>query len=127
MVIASAGPSNRAAMGDLMASYMLSRGFQAAIVDGRVRDVAVLRGMELQVWCRGVTPVAAFKNGVGQVGGAVSCCGTAVSPGDAVIADDDGVVVWPADRIAELLELARQRLESDRRRQVEIAAGGELR
>jgi len=70
--------------------------------------------------------VAAAKAGGGRLGGEVRCAGVAVSPGDAVIADEDGVVVWPADRIEELLGLARKRLESDLERQAAIAAGGDL-
>jgi 4-hydroxy-4-methyl-2-oxoglutarate aldolase len=124
LVIASAGPSNRAAMGDLSAASMILRGFRAVIVDGRVRDVAALRTLPLQVWCRGVTPVAPGKAGGGQVGGEVQCAGVSVKPGDVVVADDDGVVVWPADRVEELLERARQRLDSDLARQAEIASGG---
>ena len=49
-----------------------------------------------------------------------------MSPGDVVMADDDGVVVWPAARVEELLERARKRLQSDLERQAEIAAGGGL-
>src|ERR1700730_8762367 len=44
LVVGSGGPSNRAAMGDLVAASMVSRGFRAVIVDGRVRDVAAIRG-----------------------------------------------------------------------------------
>jgi len=124
LIIASAASSNKAAMGDLTAASMILRGFRAAIVDGRVRDVAALRTRELQVWCRGVTPVAPGKAGGGQVGGEVTCAGVSVRPGDVVVADDDGVVVWPAARVEELLERARQRLESDLARQAEIDAGG---
>jgi 4-hydroxy-4-methyl-2-oxoglutarate aldolase len=126
LVVASSTLSDRAAMGDLMAGWMMGRGFRAAIVDGKVRDVAALRTLDLQVWCRGVTPVAAAKAGGGRLGGEVLCAGVMVSPGDVVVADDDGVVVWPGAKVEELLELARKRLESDLRRQAEIAGGGEL-
>lgn len=126
LVVASTGPSNQAALGDLMAAWLVNHGFRAVIVDGRVRDVAALRGLELQVWCRGVTPVAPGKVGGGQIGGEVRCAGVAVSPGDVVVADDDGVVVWPASRVQELLVLAKARLQADLERQAEIAGGGEL-
>jgi 4-hydroxy-4-methyl-2-oxoglutarate aldolase len=126
LVVAAGGPSLRALMGDLMAAWMAGRGFRAVIVDGRVRDVVALRSLELQVWCRGVTPVAAAKAGGGRLDGEVSCAGVAVSPGDAVIADEDGVVVWPAARVEELLGLARKRLESDLKRLAAISAGGDL-
>jgi 4-hydroxy-4-methyl-2-oxoglutarate aldolase len=124
LVVASTGPSARATMGGLMALATVRSGFRAAIIDGRVRDLAEIRSLEsLQVWCRGVTPVASLKDGGGQVGGEVRCAGVSVSPGDVVVADDDGVVVWPAARVEELLTKARARLESDRRREAEISAG----
>jgi 4-hydroxy-4-methyl-2-oxoglutarate aldolase len=127
LVVAGSSGSPRAVIGDLMASWMLGRGFRAIVIDGRVRDVAALRALELQVWCRGATPVAAAKEGGGKIGGEVSCGGVMVSPGDLVVADDDGVVVWPAARIQELLERARARLASDQERAAAIAAGGDLR
>ena len=52
--------------------------------------------------------------------------GVPICTGDLVIADDDGVVVWPADRVDELIELARDRMEKDRERSVRLAEGGEL-
>jgi 4-hydroxy-4-methyl-2-oxoglutarate aldolase len=127
LVVAGSSASPRAVIGDLMASWMLGRGFRAVVIDGRVRDVAALRTLELQVWCRGATPVAAAKEGGGRIGGEVSCGGVMVSPGDLVVADDDGVVVWPAARIQELLERARARLAADQERAAAIAAGGDLR
>jgi 4-hydroxy-4-methyl-2-oxoglutarate aldolase len=126
LVVAPTGPSQRAVMGDLMGAWMVSRGFQGVILDARVRDVAVLRTLDLQVWCRGVTPIAAEKDGGGELGVVVRCGGVNVSSGDLVVADDDGVVVWPAARVEELLDRARKRLESDQARAAEIAAGGGL-
>jgi 4-hydroxy-4-methyl-2-oxoglutarate aldolase len=126
LVVASTGPSTRAVMGDLMAAWMVGRGFRGVILDARVRDLAALRTLDLQVWCRGVTPVAAEKSGGGELGGVVHCGGVAVSPGDLVVADDDGVVVWPAARIPELMKRAKERLERDQERAARIAAGGDL-
>src|ERR1700730_6148972 len=104
LVIASTGPSARAALGGLVALSMASRGLRALVIDVRVRGVAEIRSLDaLQVWCRGVTPVAPRKAGGGEVGGQVRCAGVSVSPGDVVVADDDGVVVWPAARVEELL------------------------
>jgi 4-hydroxy-4-methyl-2-oxoglutarate aldolase len=126
LVVGGSPTSRRAVLGDLFASWIQSRGFRAVVVDGRVRDSASLRTLELLVWCRGVTPVAAAKRGGGRVGGQVSCGGVVVAPGDLVVADDDGVVVWPGERVPDLLELARRRLSSDQERAARVAAGGGL-
>ena len=126
LVIGGSPHSRRAVLGDLFASWIKARGFRAVILDGRVRDVAGLRAMELQVWCRGVTPIASAKAGGGRVGGEIYCAGVRVAPGDLVVADDDGVVVWPAARVPELLKLAQERLQRDQERAAQVASGGEL-
>ena len=126
LVVAGSPASDRAVIGDLMGRWIEGRGYRAIIIEGRVRDVAELRTLKLQVWCAGVTPIASEKEGGGSVGRTVHCAGVEVAPGDLVVADDDGVVVWPRPRVAELLERARSRMEKDRERAVRIAAGGDL-
>ena len=126
LVVAGSADSERAVIGDLMGAWIEARGFKAVVIEGRVRDVGLLRTLKLQVWCAGVTPVAAAKQGGGSAGREVRIGGVAICPGDLVIADDDGVVVWPADRVDELIELARDRMEKDRARSVRLAEGGEL-
>ena len=127
LVVAGSPVSRRAVMGDLVATYLQNQGFQAVILDGRVRDVGELRSLNLQVWCRGVSPIASTKQGGGRLGGEVECAGVTVAPGDLVVADDDGVVVWPGAMVAQLLDLALQRLRNDQERAATLAAGGELR
>ena len=127
LVVGGSPTSQRAVMGDLVATFLQNQGFRAVVVDGRVRDVAELRTLNLQVWCRGVSPVASTKEGGGRLGGEVDCGGVAVAPGDLVVADDDGIVVWPAQMVVKLLELARQRLRADQERAAALASGGELR
>jgi 4-hydroxy-4-methyl-2-oxoglutarate aldolase len=126
LVVAGSPASRRAVMGDLVATYLQNQGFRAVVLDGRVRDVAELRTLSLQVWCRGVSPIASSKQGGGRVGGSVACAGVTVAPGDLVVADDDGVVVWPGTRVAQLLDLALERLRKDQERAAALAAGGEL-
>ncbi len=126
LVVAGSSSSDRAVIGDLMGRWIEGRGFRAIVIEGRVRDVVELRTLKLQVWCTGVTPIAAEKEGGGSLGGTIRFGGVEVAPGDVVIADDDGVVVWPAARAPELLERARERLDKDRERAIRLAAGGDL-
>jgi RraA family protein len=127
LVVAGSPASRRAVMGDLVATYLQNQGFRAVILDGRVRDVAELRTLNLQVWCRGVSPIASTKQGGGRLSGEVECAGVKVAPGDLVVADDDGVVVWPGTMVEQLLDLAHKRLRNDQERAAALAAGGELR
>jgi 4-hydroxy-4-methyl-2-oxoglutarate aldolase len=88
--------------GDLLGSAMLARGCAGVVVDGGIRDVAFLRSIEMPVLARYKTPaqaigrwrVTACQTPV-RVRGALEEWVT-VSPGDLVVADDDGVIVLPA-------------------------------
>ena len=85
-----------------------------------VRDATEIRRLGFKVWCRGTTPTAPLKLSPGRVGGSIDIGGAFVRDGDLVIADDDGIVIWPVDRVAELLERATVRRASDEERIAKI-------
>ena len=72
---------------------------EAVVTDGLIRDSRAVAELGLPVWARGVTPVASRKDGIGGVGGSVVIGGVPVSDGDMVVADADGVVIWPAAEV----------------------------
>ncbi|WP_338257660.1 RraA family protein [Dictyobacter halimunensis] len=116
LVVAGASTSRTATIGGLMALEMQNGGIAGLVTDGLVRDSREIREMGFAVWCRGVTPTAPKKNGPAIVGGTVSIGGKVIRDGDLVIADDDGVVIWPQERIPELLARAEARLKQDNER-----------
>ncbi|GCE20097.1 hypothetical protein KDK_38970 [Dictyobacter kobayashii] len=99
-----------------MALEMQQAGFVGLVTDGLVRDSREIRELGLKVWCRGVCPTASRKNGPEILGGSVSIGGTVIRDGDLVIADDDGVVIWPQERIEALLAKAEAKLQQDNAR-----------
>ena len=113
LVVAGGSASRTATIGSLMALEMQNAGIAGLVTDGLVRDSREIRELGFDVWCRGVTPAAPSKNGPALVGGSVSIGGTVIRDGDLVIADDDGVVIWPQERVAELLVKAEDRLRQD--------------
>lgn len=116
LVVAGGSASHAATVGGLMALEMQNAGIAGLVTDGLVRDSREIREMGFTVWCRGVTPIAPKKNGPAIVGGTVSIGGKVIRDGDWVIADDDGVVIWPQERIAELLVKAETRWKQDNER-----------
>jgi regulator of RNase E activity RraA len=60
-----------------------------------------------------VTPIASRKAGTGRVGGGVTLGGVLVADGDLVVADADGVVVWPAAGVDELTGRADAKRRAD--------------
>ena len=125
LVVAGGSTSRTAAIGGLMALEMQHVGFIALVTDGLVRDAKEIRQMGFAVWCRGVTPAASHKNGPAVVGGTVSLGGTIIRDGDLVIADEDGVVIWPMEHIDDLLARAQARLQEDNARLVQLQEGEE--
>lgn len=116
LVVAGGGTSHTATIGGLMALEMQNAGIAGLVTDGLVRDSQEIRASGFAVWCRGVTPTASRKNGPAIVGGSVSIGGTVIRDGDLVIADDDGVVIWPQERLDELLTKAQAKLQDDNKR-----------
>jgi regulator of RNase E activity RraA len=125
LVVAGGSTSRTATIGGLMALEMQHVGIIALVTDGLVRDAKEIRQMGFGVWCRGVTPAASYKNGPAVVGGTVALDGTIIRDGDLVIADEDGVVIWPMEHIDDLLARAQTKLQEDNARLVQLQEGEE--
>ena len=97
-----------AGMGGLMGTAMAARNFSGAVIDGGVRDVAYLQKIGFPVFALGIVPSTSINHY--RFTGAnvpVVCDGVAVSAGDFIVADADGVVVVPRAKAAEVLAIAR--------------------
>jgi regulator of RNase E activity RraA len=96
--------SDIAGMGGLMGTAMAARGYAGAVVDGGVRDLPQLKRIQFPVYALG--PVPSTSVGHYRFAGAnipIACDGVEVNPGDIIVADQDGVVVVPKARAAEIL------------------------
>jgi 4-hydroxy-4-methyl-2-oxoglutarate aldolase len=125
LVVTGSSESPTAIMGGLVAEALGMNGFRAVVTDGLVRDSNEL-SEHVKVWCRGTTPRAGAKKGPGSVGGAVLIGGVTIHPGDLVVCDDDGVVVWPTAAIATLRAKARERDSQDTARAANLRRTGRL-
>jgi 4-hydroxy-4-methyl-2-oxoglutarate aldolase len=97
-----------AGIGGLMATAMKYRGLTAAVIDGGVRDTPQIRKLQFPVFSRGVVPSTTVNHY--RFAGSnipVTCAGVRVAAGDIISADEDGVVVIPRDRAADVLKKAQ--------------------
>ncbi|MDX1782450.1 MAG: RraA family protein [Thalassovita sp.] len=103
VIVAFAGHQGCAAAGDRVCGMMKNNGAAALITDGPVRDYAGIAEIGLPVWATGLTPESPFSKGPGKIGFPVQIGGRQVDSGDMIVADYDGVVVVPFDRIDEVI------------------------
>jgi len=100
---------NVAAIGGLMATVAKSRGMAGVIAEAGVRDLAEIRSLGLPVYSRSVIPSTAVGRYVTVARDVeVDCAGVKVNSGDIIVAGEDGVVVVPKDRAAEVLKRSQE-------------------
>ncbi len=107
LVIDRCGESVTAAFGGAMAYAAREAGVAGFIVDGLVTDLGELREHGVPVWSRGPSVVTTRLLGLdGEFCSAIVCGGVVVRPGDAVLADENGVLVLPREEIRAAAEQA---------------------
>lgn len=99
--------------GEVLTVAAQARGIRGLIIDGGVRDSVALKRRNFPVWARGVSILGMVKATPGAIGGQISCGGVLVRTGDYIVADNDGVVVIPHERLSEVLDGAQTRVEKE--------------
>ena len=122
LVIDGKGDTSCALMGALMINACKVLQLGGLVIDGAVRDTDELRELGFPVFAVGANPNGPTKFIPGRINWPISAGGVAVSPGDLVVGDADGVVVVEREKAASLLPLAAKKVADEAKRMDDIRA-----
>ena len=107
VVIDRLGDRRHACWGGGVTNAAHAVGATAAIIDGMCTDPLEIAELAFPVWCRGISPITTRIYGLGGLLNMPVCCGgVVVSPGDIVLADENGVLVIPPCDVEEVADYA---------------------
>jgi 4-hydroxy-4-methyl-2-oxoglutarate aldolase len=113
LVVTTTSPSLDGSFGELFATQLQRRGVRGLVTTAGVRDAVDLRAMGFAVWSAAVNAQGTVKATPGAVNVPIIVGGVVVNPGDAVIADDDGVMVVPRLEVAAAITASQARTEKE--------------
>jgi len=120
MIVVDACGQGPAIWGELASESARNKGIAGVVIHGAVRDVADIREIGLPVWSTLITSHAGDPHGLGSINQPIVISGQRIEPGDWIVADDDGVMVLPRARAAEMANRAADVLEAENRIRQEI-------
>lgn len=109
--------------GEVLTVAAEAAGIVGLIIDGGVRDVAAMTRRRFPVFSRGISVRGTIKASAPSVGEPILMTGVRIAAGDLVVADGDGVVVLPSDRIDDVLAAGEARAEKEADFMARLARG----
>lgn len=126
LVIDGQGELNTALWGAITTACARIKGVEGIVIDGAIRDVALIKRDKLPVFARAAVPNAGGAEYRGEIGIPIQCAGAVVSPGDWIVSDEDGIVVVPQSRLQDTIAAAEQLRRVEIKIQRAVKSGKDL-
>lgn len=121
IVVDGGGDLTNALIGELMVTYAISRGIAGFVMNGAIRDSAMIGAGTFAVFAAGVTHRGPYKDGPGEINVPVALDGMVIHPGDLMVGDEDGLVCVPADQAEQILVATLAKGEAEKQVLQDIA------
>lgn len=124
LVVDRCGETVTAAMGGAMAYAAKQAGIAGIVIDGYVTDLGELRDHGVPIWSWGASAITTrVKGEEGEFCTPVQCGGVVVHAGDAVIADENGIVILPPSLALPLAQRAIEFQNNEKHTLARLANG----
>lgn len=123
IVVDGGGDLTNALIGEIMVSYAISRGLAGFVMNGAIRDAAMIGAGTFPVFAAGVTHRGPYKDGPGEINVPIAIDGMVVNPGDLIVGDADGVLCVPFEEAEIVLAATLAKGETEKQTLADIANG----
>ena len=126
VIVIDCGGVGPSIWGELATHGAVQKKIAGVVIDGAIRDTEEIRKLKFPAFSKLISSSAGEPKGFGEIGVPVNISGVKVFSGDFIVADDDGVVVIPEQKIVEVANRAMGILEMENRLRKEIDEGSTL-
>lgn len=126
VLVIEAGGGKKAIWGELASWSCKVKGIEGVVIDGAIRDVPDILGMDFPAFAKRKVSAAGEPKGHGEMGAPIRCGGQEVRCGDWIVGDGTGVVVVPRERVVEIANRSVDVMERENRFREEIKRGSDL-
>jgi len=123
ILVVDASGDTRGYFGAILTEAAMARGIVGLVMDGGVRDVAVIRSLGFPVWTRHIAAQGVDKTQGGVIGRAAVCGGIEVRTGAVLVADDDGIIAIETNSADRVAGAAAERIQREEKLVERIRAG----
>jgi regulator of RNase E activity RraA len=127
LIIDARGDVSAASFGHILGTRISQRGAAGFVTDGALRDTPGFRGLELPTYIRAAHATTSFvAHHPVDMQVPIGCAGVAVTPGDVIVGDGEGVVAVPAQMAEEVAHLAYEQERREEFFQERVAGGASI-
>ena len=97
LVVDGGGSIRCALVGDKLAELGIKNGWKGLVINGCIRDSAVISTLNIGIKALGANPRRSVKKGEGERDDVLNFADATFKPGDYLYADEDGILLSPVE------------------------------